>query len=59
MTEPEEEERWLRFFIYRLRAVLRYAKTPAVQVVLRELITEAERRLAQLEARRRQQLQTR
>jgi hypothetical protein len=51
-THIEDEPTWLRFFIRRLRNALRYAKDPRVNSVIRELITEAETRLAEIVARR-------
>jgi hypothetical protein len=44
----EDEEPWLRGCIIRLRTLLRFAKDTRVEDGLKELITEAERRLEQL-----------
>jgi hypothetical protein len=53
--ELEDEETWLRHRVMRLRTILRFAKEPRVEVGLRELIGEAEERLAALVERRRRQ----
>jgi hypothetical protein len=46
MAESRDDERaWLRFFIGRLRAALRYAKAPETTAILKELIAEVEARL--------------
>ena len=47
----EEEDRWLRHHLGRLRAMLRYAKIPRVETGLRELIVDTEARLEMLESR--------
>ena len=47
--EPESEEIWLRFFVRRLRVGLRYAKSPDVKTMLKELIAVAEERLERVE----------
>jgi len=41
----DDEQGWLRFFIRRLRAALRYAKAPETAAILKELIAEVEARL--------------
>jgi hypothetical protein len=48
-VEFEEEEIWLRHRVGRLRAALRLAKEPRVEAILRELIIDAEKRLALIE----------
>jgi hypothetical protein len=48
----EDEVTWLRHRIVRMRTILRFAKDPRTETGLRELIAEAEARLAALEARR-------
>jgi hypothetical protein len=48
----EDEETWLRHRIVRMRTVLRFAKDPRAEAGMRELIGDAEARLAALEARR-------
>jgi hypothetical protein len=48
----EDEETWLRKSIVRMRTVLRFAKDPQAEAGMRELIGDAEVRLAALEARR-------
>jgi hypothetical protein len=45
----EAEAGWLRKSIIRLRAALRFAKEPRVEAILREVIADAEDRLAALE----------
>jgi hypothetical protein len=46
MPKGEGDEReWLRFFLRRLRAALRYAKSPETTEILKELIAEVEREL--------------
>jgi hypothetical protein len=45
----EAEAKWLRKSIIRLRAALRFAKEPRVETILREVIADAEDRLAELE----------
>jgi hypothetical protein len=49
VVEFEEEEIWLRHRVGRLRAALRIAKEPRVEAILRELIIDAEKRLALIE----------
>jgi hypothetical protein len=51
-TDLEDEETWIRHRIVRMRTVLRFAKDPRVEAGMRELIADAETRLAALEARR-------
>ena len=41
----DDEREWLRFFLRRLRAALRYAKSPETTEILKELIAEIEARL--------------
>jgi hypothetical protein len=48
-TEPEDELTWLRHRIVRMRTILRFAKDPRTEAGLRELIADAEARLAALE----------
>jgi len=50
-TEIEDEVTWLRHRIVRMRTILRFAKDPRTEAGLRELIGEAEARLAALQAR--------
>jgi hypothetical protein len=50
-TELEDELTWLRHRIVRMRTVLRFAKDPRAEAGMRELIADAEARLAALEAR--------
>jgi hypothetical protein len=45
----ESEAAWLRYRIIRMRTALRFAMSPEVENILRELITDAESRLAELE----------
>jgi hypothetical protein len=45
----EAEAGWFRKSIIRLRAALRFAKEPRVEAILREVIADAEDRLAALE----------
>ena len=52
LDDLADEVAWLRFFIRRLRVTLRFAKDPQAVAVLRELIAEAEKRLAYIVARR-------
>jgi hypothetical protein len=47
----EPEYTWLLHRVMRLRTILRYVKDPKAEAGLRELITDAEKRLEQLEAR--------
>jgi hypothetical protein len=49
----EDEYTWLRHSLLRLRTILRYAKDARVESGLRAVIGESEKRLEQLEARRR------
>jgi hypothetical protein len=51
-AELEEEVAWLRHRIVRTRTVLRFAKDPRAESGLRELIADAETRLAEVEAKR-------
>jgi hypothetical protein len=46
--EMENEETWLRKRIVRLRVALRYANDSRTEVVLREVIGDAENRLEDL-----------
>ena len=46
--EIEDEEKWLRHRIVRLRTIMRFALDARVETVLREFITEAEERLEKL-----------
>jgi hypothetical protein len=50
--EIEDEMSWLRHRIMRMRTILRFAKDPRIEAGLRELIADAEARLAALEAKR-------
>jgi hypothetical protein len=50
--ELEAEETWLRKRVVRLRTALRYANDPRVEVILREVIGDAENRLEVLQANR-------
>ena len=50
--ELEAEETWLRKRVVRLRTALRYANDPRTEVVLREVIGDAENRLEILQANR-------
>jgi hypothetical protein len=52
LTGIEDEQSWLRHRIVRMRTILRFAKDPRVEAGMRELIADAEARLAELEARR-------
>ncbi len=45
----ENEEMWLRAWIIRLRTLLRFAIHPEVEAGLKDFITDAERRLEQLQ----------
>jgi hypothetical protein len=49
--EIEDDVSWLRHQISRMRTILRFAKDPRTEAGLRELIAEAEARLAALEER--------
>jgi hypothetical protein len=46
--DGQDEAEWLRHAITRLRTALRFSSNPRAESILRELITEAERRLAVL-----------
>jgi ribosomal protein L29 len=46
--EIEDEEKWLRRRVMRLRTIMRFALDARVKTVLREFITEAEERLDKL-----------
>jgi hypothetical protein len=50
-TDLEDEETWLRHRIMRMRTILRFARDPRTEAGLRELISDAEARLAALEAK--------
>lgn len=50
--EIEDEVSWLRHRILRMRTILRFAKDPRTEAGLREFISDAEARLAALEAKR-------
>jgi hypothetical protein len=52
--ELEDEATWLRYRVLRLRAALRFALAPQVEIILRELIADAEDRLLALEAKARE-----
>jgi len=45
----EEEEKYLRRVVIRLRGVLHFAVVPEVQAVIKEVITMSEDRLAELD----------
>jgi hypothetical protein len=45
----QDEAVWLRYRIIRMRTALRFAMSPEVESILRELIADAEARLAMLE----------
>ena len=47
----EHEAHWLRARVIRLRAALRFTQEPRVDVILREVIGDAEDRLAALDQR--------
>jgi hypothetical protein len=49
-ADLEDEGAWLRHRIMRMRTVLRLAKGPRAEAGMRELIADAEARLAALEA---------
>jgi hypothetical protein len=51
MMQSTDEAAWLRFFLHRLLAALRYAKAPETSTILRELIQEIENRLEEVEKR--------
>jgi hypothetical protein len=48
--DRESEATWFRLHIIRLRAALRYAVEPRVELILRETIADMEDRLEELEA---------
>ena len=48
--ELADEVSWLRHRILRMRTILRFAKDPRTEAGLRELISDADARLAALEA---------
>jgi hypothetical protein len=48
-ASPEDEVPWLRARVIRLRVALRFTKDPRVEVILREVIADAEDRLAALD----------
>jgi hypothetical protein len=48
-ASPEDEVAWLRARVIRLRVALRFTKDPRVEVILREVIADAEDRLAALD----------
>jgi hypothetical protein len=48
--ELENERAWLRHRVLRMRTALRFAMSPEVTDILRELITDAEARLSALDA---------
>jgi hypothetical protein len=48
----EADAEWLRRTIIRLRAALRFAKEPRTETILREVIADAEDRLAEAESPR-------
>ena len=49
--EWEDEEPWLRRVIIRLRTLLRFAKDDRVDAGLKDIVADAERRLAELQRR--------
>ena len=51
MQNADDEAAWLRFFLHRLLAALRYAKGAETSAILRELIQEIENRLEEVEKR--------
>lgn len=55
-VELEPEYTWLRYRLLRFRAVLRRVKDPEAQMLLNELIVDAEDRFDQLEKIRAQEL---
>jgi hypothetical protein len=57
MSDLEAEESWLRKRIVRLRTVLRYTSDPRADVILREVIADAETRLEHLQSFRGRPLQ--
>jgi hypothetical protein len=48
-ASPEDEAAWLRARVIRLRVALRFVKDPRVEVILREVIADAEDRLVALD----------
>jgi hypothetical protein len=48
-VELEDELTWVRHRVMRLRAALRFVQDPQAEVILRELIADAEERLLTLE----------
>jgi hypothetical protein len=46
----ESDAEWLRRTVIRLRAALRFAREPRTETLLREVIADAEDRLAELES---------
>jgi hypothetical protein len=50
--ELQAEEPWLRKRVVRLRTLLRYVDDPRAEVILREVIADAENRLELLQANR-------
>jgi hypothetical protein len=52
LTEIEDEQTRLRRRIMRMRTILCFAKDPRAEAGMRELIADAEARLAALDARR-------
>jgi hypothetical protein len=51
----QDEVIWLRYRVMRMRTALRFAMSPEVESILRELITDGEARLAILEAQKDEQ----
>ena len=45
----QEEDNWLRYRVMRMRTALRFAISPEVQNILRELIADGEARLLALD----------
>jgi hypothetical protein len=45
----EDEDNWLRYRVVRMRTALRFATSPEVENILRELIEDGEARLLALE----------
>jgi hypothetical protein len=48
-VDLQDETTWLRYRVMRMRAALRFAKSPVVEDILRELIADAEERLLAVE----------
>jgi hypothetical protein len=48
-ASPEDEASWLRARVIRLRVALRFTKDPRAETILREVIADAEDRLAALD----------